>query len=235
MEPVQAEGGVIIPPSAYLQEVQASCRRHGALMVLDEIQTGLGRLGSWWGADRFDVVPDIMLVGKGLSGGVVPVSAVVATEEAFSGLNADPFLHTSTFAGSPLATATARAAIETMEQEGIVDRAAALGARLLPEVAVRLQGNCPSLVEEVRGVGLLIAAEFVDEGIAGAFVVAMLRHGVLVSHSLNSNRVVRLTPPAILSEEDVMWLLNAVDRSASSLAQQGFEPTPGRGAQGGPH
>ena len=105
VEPVQGEAGVIVPPAGYLAAVQRICRRHDALLIVDEVQTGLGRLGTWWGGDPEGLEPDVMLVGKGLSGGVVPVAAVVATAAAYRPFDRDPFLHSSTFAGSPLAAA----------------------------------------------------------------------------------------------------------------------------------
>jgi putrescine aminotransferase len=131
IEPVQAEGGVVIPPAGYLAEVAAACRRHDAMLVVDEIQTGLGRLGTWWGVDRDGIVPDIMLVGKGLSGGVVPAAAAVCTPAAFAPFNRDPYLHSSTFGGSPIAAAAAIAALRAIDEERIVQRAGHLGDRLL--------------------------------------------------------------------------------------------------------
>ena len=110
-KPIQAENGVVIPPEGYLREVRRLCDVNGAFLVLDEIQTGLGRLGSWWGADREQVIPDILLAGKALGGGVMPIGAVLTSASAFARLNRDPFLHTSTFAGNPLAMAAAEAAI----------------------------------------------------------------------------------------------------------------------------
>jgi putrescine aminotransferase len=218
VEPVQAEGGVRIPADGYLRAVQALCREHGALFVLDEVQTGLGRLGEWWGATRAGVTPDILVVGKGLSGGVVPVSAVVGTKAALDGLNRDPMLHTSTYAGSPLAAATARAAIETIERERIVERARVLGERLLAAVSEIVAEECPHLVPEVRGLGLLIGIEMAADDLAGELVVELLERRVIVSHSLNTNRVVRLTPPAVLTEDEVGWLLEAFRDSARALA-----------------
>ena len=134
LEPIQAEGGVIIPADGYLQAVRELCDSHGALLILDEVQTGLGRLGSWWGTDRDGVVPDILLVGKGLSGGVVPVAAVVATPDAYRTISEDPLLHSSTYAGNPLAMSAASAAITALEEDDIIPKAQALGARLLDEL-----------------------------------------------------------------------------------------------------
>jgi len=217
MEPIQAEGGVNIPPDGYLKEAERLCRLHGALLVFDEIQTGLGRVGTWWAADREQVSPDILLVGKGLSGGVVAVGAVAATAAVFEPLNADPFLHSSTFGGNPLAAAAARAAIEAIERDSLVTRAAELGDRLLPELTAIANQTCPHIVRDVRGRGLLLGIEFVSEAMAGDFVLRLLQERVVVSHSLNAHRVVRLTPPAILSDPDCRRLLNAFERAAASV------------------
>lgn len=224
LEPVQAEAGVVLPPDGFLREVEAMCRRHGAFLVLDEIQTGLGRLGTWWGADREGVVPDVLLVGKGLSGGVVPVAAAVATPDAYDAFNRDPFLHSSTFAGAPLAMAAAHAAVTVIEQEGLVGRARELGDRLLDRIEAVLAPAPGELVTEVRGRGLLIGLEFAAPHLAGDFVLELLARGVIVNHSLNNQRVVRLTPPASMDQPDVDWLLEALEGSAGAVRRR-FTPT----------
>jgi putrescine aminotransferase len=218
LEPVQAEGGVIVPPAGYLREVERLCRAHGAFLILDEIQTGLGRLGAWWGADREGVTPDVLVVGKALTGGIVPVSAVVGSERAFHRLSRDPLIHSSTFSGAPIAMAAAKAAIEAIEEEDIVGRAAVLGERLRGIVAAAVEETCPSLVREVRGVGLLIAIEWEADYFALDFLIEMLDRRVILAHSMNAPRVARLTPPAILSEEDVDALETAVRASGKALA-----------------
>jgi putrescine aminotransferase len=220
LEPVQAEGGVVIPPDGYLREVERACRAHGAFLVFDEIQTGLGRLGAWWGVDREAVKPDLLLVGKALTGGVVPVSAVVGTEAAFRLLSQDPFIHASTFSGSPIAMAAARAAIEAIEEEDIIARAASLGDRLRGVIERAIKGACPSLVREVRGVGLLIAIEWNADYLALDFLCAMLDQHVILTHSMNAPCVTRLTPPAILTEEDVAALEAAVRAGGEALANR---------------
>jgi putrescine aminotransferase len=220
LEPIQAEGGVIIPPQGYLREVEKLCRHYGAFLILDEIQTGLGRLGAWWGADRENVVPDVLLVGKALSGGVIPISAAVTSAQAYEKLNQDPLLHTSTFAGSPLATTAARATISAITQGGIVTLARELGEGILIEVRQILTQACPHLVREVRGVGLLIGIEFEAEYLAGDFMFELMQRKVLVSYSLNAHRVVRLTPPALLSESDLDWLTTAISDSALTISKR---------------
>jgi putrescine aminotransferase len=220
LEPIQAEGGVIIPPPGYLKEVESLCRQYGAFLILDEIQTGLGRLGAWWGADREQVVPDVLLVGKALGGGVMPVSAAVTSAHLYEKLNKDPLLHTSTFSGNPLATAAARAAIQVIEQAGVVSKAQALGERILVETQRILLANCPELIQEVRGVGLLTGIEFKAAHLAADFMFELMQSNVIISYSLNAHRVARLTPPAFLNEEDVAWLMNAVQIGATALAER---------------
>lgn len=209
LEPVQAEGGVVIPPDGYLREVERLCRHHGAYLILDEIQTGLGRLGAWWGLERENVAPDLLLVGKALSGGIVPVSALVATGAAFEKLNQAPILHTSTFSGNPLAAAAARATVAAIRDDNVVPRARALGETLLGQLGFLLSPRSSRLVRDVRGRGILIGLEFGAEFLAGDFMIEMLKRNVVVSYSLNAHRVVRLTPSAFLSEGDVQWLVAA--------------------------
>jgi putrescine aminotransferase len=219
LEPIQAEGGVVIPPPGYLREVRAACDRHSAMLILDEIQTGLGRVGAWWGADLEGVVPDILLTGKALSGGVIPVGAVVCTPKAFERLGRDPVLHTTTFSGAPVAAAAANAALEVIERDDVVERSASLGAELLGEVR-RVLSSHPRLITDVRGVGLLIGIEFAADHYAADFAFELLTRRVIVSASLNANRVMRLTPPVMLSEQQVDWLLSALDESAAVLADR---------------
>lgn len=218
VEPVQGEGGVVLPPAGYLREVQRLCAEHGALFVLDEVQTGLGRLGTWWGADRDGVTPDVLLVGKNLSGGVVPVAAMVATPTVYAPFDKDPFLHTSTFAGSPIAMAAATAAVTAIRDEELVQRSSELGTRIIGGLRDVLSRHCGPLVRDVRGAGLLIGIELADEHIAGDLVLDLLDRGVLVNHSLNAHRVLRLTPPAVFTAADTSWLFEAFDAAAATLA-----------------
>jgi len=217
VEPVQGEAGVIVPPEGYLRAVEQACREHGAFFVLDEVQTGLGRLGHWWGADREGVTPDALLVGKGLSGGVVPVSAVVATDAAFRAFDKDPFIHTSTFSGSPLAMAAARAALEVIAAEGLVEAAARTGRHLIAELTRIGRAVFGARLAEVRGLGLLIGLEFSVPGMAGDLLLELMSAGVIANHSLNSARVLRLTPPATLDDAEVQVLLDAFERAAKAV------------------
>jgi putrescine aminotransferase len=217
VEPVQGEAGVIVPPAGYLREIERLCRAHGAFFVLDEVQTGLGRLGRWWGADREGVVPDVLLVGKGLSGGVVPVSAAVATDEAFRAFDRDPFLHTSTFSGSPLAMAAARGALRAIREDGLVARAERLGNRLLEALERIARDVFGARLLEVRGAGLLIGIELTVPGMAADLLLELMGEGVIANHSLNSDRVLRLTPPAILTDAETDGLLEMFERACRAV------------------
>ncbi len=217
VEPVQGEGGVVLPPAGYLHGVARLCRANDALLIVDEIQTGMGRLGTWWGIETDGVVPDMLLVGKGLSGGVVPVAALVASPQAYAPFAADPYLHTSTFAGSPLACAAAKTAIDTIRDERIVDRAALLGRRLLAGMRQICDRQRPHGLVEVRGRGLLIGIEFADPGAVGELALQMLERGVLSCLSLNSARVLRFTPPAVLDELDIEYFFHAFSAALAAI------------------
>jgi len=220
LEPVQAEGGVIVPPDGYLREVERACRAHDAFLIVDEIQTGLGRLGTWWGVDREGITPDLLLVGKALTGGVVPVSAVVGTKSAFHKLSRDPLIHNSTFSGAPISMAAAKAAIDTIEEENIIARAALLGDRLRAMLLRAVEDTCRSLVREIRGAGLLLAIEWKTDFHALDFLCEMLDRHVIFTHSMNAPQVTRITPPAILAEEDIEVLEAAIRASGAALANR---------------
>lgn len=209
-EPVQSEGGVVLAPDGYLKAVETLCRERGALLVLDEVMTGMGRLGTWWGVDLDRVVPDLMLVGKCLSGGLVPVAATLVTAERFAPFDADPYLHTTTFSAAPVAMAAVRATIEVIEAEHLVARAGELGARLLAALRELAATHLPHLVREVRGRGVLIGIEFVDGEKAAEFLLDLLEAGVIANHSMNAGPVIRLTPPATLPVEHETRLVEAL-------------------------
>jgi putrescine aminotransferase len=220
VEPIQGEGGVVLPPPGYLSQVRALCDKFGALLIADEVQTGLGRTGRWWGCNAEGVTPDLLTTGKVLSGGVVPVGAVLASPEVMAPLISDPLLHSSTFAGSPLACAAAAATIETITVDNLVGRASELGHELLARATAILHATCPGQVREVRGAGLLIGIECASAPLALELMMNLLEQRVITSYSLNASQVLRLTPPANLSEREVDWLLTALSSAAEALARR---------------
>ncbi|MFY1634218.1 aspartate aminotransferase family protein [Solwaraspora sp. WMMB335] len=220
VEPVQGEGGVIIPPPDYLRQVALLCQRYKGFFILDEVQTGMGRLGHWWGADLAGVVPDVLLVGKALGGGLLPVSAALASRSAFLPFDKDPYLHTGTFSGAPILMAAVRGAIRAVKEERLVTRAMEIGHRILPEIRRIMLANCPELIVDVRGEGLLIGIELVEAGLAGELLIELFNHGVVGNHSMNGSSVVRFTPPAILSDSDINFLLEALDGATRDLVDK---------------
>jgi putrescine aminotransferase len=150
----------------------------------------------------------------------MPVGAVVATDEVFAPLDADPLLHSSTFAGNPLAAAAVSATLAVLRDESLVERSAILGQRVLGFVRAAVAEFCPHLVHDVRGRGLLAGIEFRDAALAMDFLIALLDRRVIPSYSLNSHSVLRLTPPAILDEADLEWLATALKESARELGRQ---------------
>ncbi len=219
VEPVQSEGGVILPPAGYLREVSRLCREHQAFLVIDEVMTGLGRLGTWWGCAAEDVSPDVILVGKALSGAVMPVAATLATERVFAPFDDDPFLHTSTFSAAPIAMAAVRATVEVIEDEALVERSAQTGARLLAGLRAIVADRGQGVVSDVRGAGLLIGIELSASGLAGELMLELVDHGIVANHSLNAHPVIRFTPPATLTPNEESRLLEAVDSSLAALAR----------------
>lgn len=218
VEPVQSEAGVIVPPPGYLRALRDLCDRHDALLICDEISTGLGRTGHWWHVESEGVVPDLLVAGKALGGGILPASAVVASAEVFEPLNRDPLLHSSTFSGNPLVAAAAAATIDVVEQEDLVRRARSTGEVLLAELRAAAEASGPGLDVEVRGEGLLIGVQLPGEHHAAGLLLEMMERHILVSHSLNAHDVVRITPPALLDEPAREMLVDAFAAAIAAVA-----------------
>jgi len=223
VEPIQGEAGVVIPPAGYLGNVRTLCTEYDALLVVDEIQTGLGRLGAWWGVDREGVRPDILLSGKGLGGGVMPASAAITSDELFATLDRDPLLHTATFSAVPIAMAAVYGSILAIQQDNLVEKAATLGERLRVEIEDIVGRHLGHHECEVRGVGLLIGVDIATPGLAGELLVDLIGNNVVANLSLNSDRVLRLTPPAILTPAETDFLLDRFERAVKSLASRNPE------------
>lgn len=195
LEVVQGEGGVNMGDGAYLRGAQALCRERGALLVLDEIQTGFGRTGKWFGHQHFDLQPDIICMAKGIGGGF-PMGALAYTDKVNAALS--PGAHGSTFGGSPIACAAGLAALQIYHEEGLIERSAQMGAHLLN----RLQATIGDyeVVREIRGLGMMIAVEL-REKVGPYLKTLMEEHGVIALPA--GTNVLRLLPPLTLSEEEV--------------------------------
>ena len=196
VEPIQGEGGVIIPPVGYLKKVADLCKKNNVLLIADEIQTGLGRTGKLFASQHEDVRPDMVVIGKALSGGFYPVSAVLA-DKSLLGLF-QPGEHGSTFGGNPLAAAIARAALRVIRDEKLSERSRELGTYFVEQLA-----EIPSPhVKEVRGRGLLIGVELKPEaGGARRFCEAMQSKGILAKET--HENVIRFAPPLVIDKETI--------------------------------
>jgi ornithine--oxo-acid transaminase len=200
VEPIQCEAGILIPPDGYLRQAAELCARERVLLVADEIQTGLGRTGRMFACQHEDVQPDVYILGKALSGGVYPVSAVVSSSEILGVFR--PGSHGSTYGGNPLACAVARAALRVIEEERLPDRSAELGAWLLYELRKLRHPH----INAIRGRGLLIGIELLVP--ARSYCERLKELGLLCKET--HDFVIRLAPPLIISEEDLAWAVGQV-------------------------
>ncbi|MCP4677140.1 MAG: ornithine--oxo-acid transaminase [Deltaproteobacteria bacterium] len=203
VEPIQGEAGVVIPPKGYLKKCREICDNAGILLIADEIQTGFGRTGKMFCCEHDGVVPDAFIMGKALSGGFLPVSAVASKKEMLGVFN--PGEHGSTFGGSPLAAAVARAAIAVLRDENLTARSAELGAYFMDELE---KMNSPH-VKEIRGSGLFVGVELTDAaGPARPFCERLKEQGMLCKETHES--VIRFAPPLVITKEELDWALERI-------------------------
>jgi len=202
VEPVQGEAGAIVPPDDYFPKVREICDKWGILLIADEVQTGMGRTGTLWGMEHWGVTPDIMTMGKALGGAVIPAGNIIATEDVFSVMYENPYIHTTTFGGNPMATAAAIAAVHATLEEDIPAQAAEKGAYLKGR-AQELAADYDDLFVEVRGLGLLIGLQFRSTEIGYAVSQDLFSQGVLVGGTLFNAHTFRLEPPAVITREQM--------------------------------
>ncbi|MBC7217401.1 MAG: aminotransferase class III-fold pyridoxal phosphate-dependent enzyme [Candidatus Caldatribacterium sp.] len=216
LEPIQGEGGVILPSPEYLKGVREICTKKGALLILDEVQTGLGRTGKMFACEHYGVVPDIMTLAKGLGGGILPLGAFVSTPEIWQVFEENPLIHSSTLGGNPLSCAAGIETLRILQEENIPAQAAEKGAYFIDKLRV-LQGEFPEIVREVRGLGLLIGMELFDEDAASLLAMEMAQRRVLVVYTLNNPRVIRLEPPLTITYEEIDTVLSALHDSLAGV------------------
>jgi ornithine--oxo-acid transaminase len=205
VEPIQGEAGVIIPPDGFLKEAKSICEQNNVVLILDEIQTGLGRTGKLL-AEEYDAIEaDLTLIGKALSGGFYPVSAVLSNKEVMDVLR--PGEHGSTFGGNPLACAVARTALKVLIEENMIENARVMGEYFLSKL---LQAKLP-LVKEVRGRGLMIGVELLPEaGGARRYCEALMTQGLLCKET--HENTVRFSPPLVITKEEIDWALERIEK-----------------------
>jgi acetylornithine/N-succinyldiaminopimelate aminotransferase len=208
-EPIQGEGGVRVPPSNFLRALRELCDQKGLLLVLDEVQTGVGRTGKFFGYERAGIEPDVVALAKGLGGGF-PIGACLATEEAAKGMTAGT--HGSTFGGNPLATAVAGTVMNIVTEKSFLDRVAKTGL-LFKQRLAEMKDRHPAVIAEVRGEGLLLGLRTV---VPNMDLVAALREEGLLTAGAGEN-VVRMLPPLITTDAEVGEAMNKIDRACQKI------------------
>ena len=217
VEPVQGEAGAIVPPDDYLPKARELCTRYGALLIADEIQTGMGRTGKLWGVDHWNVEPDILCLGKSLGGGIMPLSAFISTPAIWEVLIPNPVLHSTTFGGNPIACAAGIAAINVTLEEDLAGQAALKGEFLLKELGA-LRIKYPTVLSAVRGKGLLIGLEFPSDLIGYRVAGALFRRGVLVAGTYSKARTVRIEPALDIPMHLLSEMLDRLEDSVKEIA-----------------
>lgn len=208
LEPIQGEGGIIVPTDGYLTAVRALCDKYGVLLIADEVQTGIGRTGKWFGVDHEGVTPDIMALAKALGGGIMPIGSFTATPEVWAGLIESPFLHTSTFGGNQMACVAGLATLKVIEEEDLLNRGAVSGAYLKKGLE-EIQKDYPLVIKEVRGRGMMIGIELTKEGAGGMLMSLMIDSNILIAYTLNNPKVIRMEPSLIMPIEVIDQVLEA--------------------------
>jgi putrescine aminotransferase len=192
-EPIQGEAGAVLPPDDFWPRLREICNHYGVLLIADEVQTGMGRTGKIFAVDHWDVAPDIICLGKALGGGVVPMSAFMSTPKIWQCLEPNPFMHTTTTGGNPLACAAALAAITVLLEEDLAGQAQEKGEYVLMRLH-ELQERFPGVVAEIRGRGLLIGMEFPTDGIGYQVAAGLFSRGVLTAGTLTNAKTIRFEP-----------------------------------------
>jgi ornithine--oxo-acid transaminase len=214
VEPVQGEAGVVVPSDGYMSKAKALCKKHNVLLIADEVQTGLGRTGYRLAVDHDECKPDIVVLGKALSGGVLPVSAVLASDEVMLVLH--PGEHGSTYGGNPMACRVATAALEVLRDEKLAENAVARGDQLRKGLQKLVDGN--SSVAHVRGRGLLnaiIIDNHDDSGKAMELCEVMMQNGLLAKPT--QGNIVRFAPPLTITEKEIDECLDIISTSVKHI------------------
>lgn len=210
VEPIQGEGGIIIPPDSYLDEISAICRKHNVLLILDEIQSGLGRTGKMFAFQHSKIKPDGIILGKALGGGLLPISVFLASRDVMQHFT--PGSHGSTYGGNPLAASIALEAIKVLEEEHLVEKSAELGAYFLK----KLQAIVSPVVKEVRGKGLWVGMVINSSwGSARNFCLELMKRGILTKETRGN--VVRFAPPFVITQEEIDWAVEQIKQTIESL------------------
>ena len=219
LEPIQGEGGIILPPDDYFPRVRDLCDHYGILLIADEVQTGLGRTGKLFAMEHYGVIPDIMCLAKPLGGGIMPIGAFISTEEIWQEMIPNPFIHTSTFGGNPLACAAAIASINVILEEKLPEQAAEKGAYFIPKLT-ELTGRYENICLETRGRGLMIGIEFTSDEAGFEVAKGLFDNGILVAGTLINAKTIRIEPPLIISRDELDRVLEVLDKVLAGVSKK---------------
>jgi putrescine aminotransferase len=215
IEPIQGEGGIITASPGYLTGLRQLCDARGILLIVDEVQTGLGRTGKLFAVEYDNVVPDILTLAKALGGGVMPIGATMATPDIWErAFGENPLIHTSTFGGNPLACAAGLAALSVILDDDLPGKAVERGAQLMAGLRA-VQAELPDAITAVRGRGLMIGVEFAVKDVAELTINGMARRGVIGAYTLNNPNVIRFEPPLVVTREQADTAIAAFRESVT--------------------
>jgi len=218
-ETIPVPGGVLIPPRDYFPQVRELCDRRGALLILDEVQAGLGRTGRLWGIEEYHVVPDIMVLGKGLSGAIYPITATCYREKLESFFEPYPFIHLSSFGGAEPGCVAAMAMLDQITEPGFLEHVQEMGKRFQDGLAL-LREKYPQILIEIRQRGVLIGLKMVDKDCGPMLTRALGQNGVLAIFAGLDPSVTIIMPPLVVTEEEVDLILEALDHSYQAVVEQ---------------
>ena len=218
VEPIQGEGGIVVPPPDYLARVREACNQYGALLIADEVQTGMGRTGKLFAIEHSGVVPDFLCLAKALGGGIMPIGVVVGRPAVWEVFSDKPLIHSSTFGGAPLAAAVALEALRVTIDERLPERAQRLGG-IARDRLETMRRRYPRIIQQVRGLGLMLGIEFPNAGVAGALMAELFQRHVLAVYTLNNDRVIRLIPPLVISDEQLDTALSVMEAAMAAVDQ----------------
>jgi len=219
LEPIQGEGGIVVAPPGYLKAARALCDEYGAMLVFDEVQSGMGRTGKWFGCEHDGVTPDLMALGKGFGGGVMPIGAVVGTPKTWQKYIENPFLHTTTFGGNPVCCAAAIATINVLLEEELVRQAGEKGEYLLGQMNA-LAARYPRVMKLARGRGLMLGMEFTDNDIGYKVATELFGRQILISGTYINARVLRVEPALTIERAQLDRFLQALEESLQAVQKR---------------
>ena len=219
LEPIQGEGGINVSPPGYLAAARELCDKYGALLVFDEVQSGMGRTGKMFACEHDGITPDLMALGKGFGGGVMPIGACVGTEKTWEKYVENPFLHTTTFGGNPLACSAAIATINVLLEEDLPAQAAQKGTYITEKIT-DLAKRYSNILSLCRGRGLMLGMEFTNNDLGYAVAKNLFERNILISGTYINSKCLRIEPPLVISQAQIDKFLSALEESLQAVAKQ---------------